>query len=359
MNFIESKATWYDKSHNAYLDLLVEEGVFGAILFSAVVAFVIKTLWQMEDRRLALCLACGFIAYAISNAVAFDSFGSLFGAFLYLAGLSCVKFRKNQGKQPMRESEHVFSGGPWKSLGRRLGWFAKSGLIGTGLVLCLALYGNLGIGMSNAGFLEAQRNFAQDPALGIRLYERAFAGFSPYAAKEKLNCAYLIVNGLITKRSLPDASANTESALRLAREAISCHPQDAAFHMILNDLYNGLALYADKKYLTDAEASGIKALHLSPKRQEAIFYLGRTYVIKGEARRAVELNRSMVEEFPGFPLAHWFLGLSLLADTQNDLAKVEITKAIGLGYKFQNSSEADTVRQLFGETGFNELTSGK
>ena len=52
-----------------------------------------------------------------------------------------------------------------------------------------------------------------------------------------------------------------------------------------------------------------------------IFFLGRTYILRNEPRRAVELNETMVRSYPDFALGHWFLGLSLIADNVQERAQ--------------------------------------
>ena len=120
-------------------------------------------------------------------------------------------------------------------------------------------------------------------------------------------------------------------------------------------MVGGLGLHVDKKYLDQAEVAGRRALELSPTRQEAIFFLGRTYILRNEPRRAVELNETMVKNYPDFALGHWFLGLSLIADNAQERARAEIKQALQMGYKFRSDEERNVVKQLFGEKAFNEL----
>ena len=86
-DFSESRATWYDKSHNALLDILIEKGAAGALLFLALSIAVVINLARMKDKALSLCLTGALSAYAFSDLVAFDSFGSMFGLYLSLAVL--------------------------------------------------------------------------------------------------------------------------------------------------------------------------------------------------------------------------------------------------------------------------------
>jgi O-antigen ligase len=334
--FDETRATWYDKSHSAYVDLLVEKGIAGALLFALALAVVARGLWRLEDRRLALVLAAALVAYLASNAVAFDTFGSMFGLFL-MAG--CVDALGPGGENA-------------RGAKRPPGWAAAL----VAAAVAAGLYVNLQIALAVAGYREAQEGFARDPSLGVATYRSAFARFSPYHGKEKLNCAYMIVNALVTGRPLGDRNAAAQLALKLADEAASEHPADAVVPMILTDLYNSLALYGDpnardqsRKLLERAEAEGRRALELSPKRQEVMIYLGRTYILLGQPERAVALNRGMVDDWTYFPLAHWLLGLSLLENKEPAAGCAEIRAARQFGYQYQNPREAEVVRARCGE----------
>jgi O-antigen ligase len=345
-DFSETRATWYDKSHNAVLDILVEKGAAGALLFVAVMIAVVINLPRVRDSVLSLCLTGALTAYAFSNLVAFDTFGSLFGLYLSLAVLAAStqpkdamnpELKKKIEKRTSRETSFV----------RQLG----IGVVSAGLLL--ALYLNKEIAVANARSFEAHNVFDQFPARGAALYQEAFRHTSPYLPREKLNYCYRVVNGLINKRELGNNSL--EPALQAAREAVAAHPFDVAGYMILNEVYNGLGLHVDKRYLDQAEEVGRRALELSPRRQEVIFFLGRTYILRNEPRRAVELNEAMVKSYPDFALGHWFLGLSLIADNAQERARTEIKQALQMGYKFRNDEERNVVKQLFGEKAFHEL----
>jgi tetratricopeptide (TPR) repeat protein len=147
--------------------------------------------------------------------------------------------------------------------------------------------------------------------------------------------------------------------MNLANETLDAHPRDAAIYMALADICKNLGIYFDKSYLDRAEIYGKKALEFSPHRQEAAFYLGRTYVLRNEAGRAVELNRRMVADYPAFPVAHWFLGLSLDAAGQGEEARREIITAWKLGYRFHTEDEMNYAKNLLGESLFQEIATSK
>jgi O-antigen ligase len=349
--------TWYDKSHNFFIDMLVERGMVGLLAYAILLGIMARSLWRMSDRRLAICLAGSLAGYLISNAVAFDSFGTLLGFFLTVACILSLGepepllrlqswFGRNRNvSKPKKRQPVQVQGRPALKIGLVLA------------VLAAGLYLQVEMAIANHKYVQARAAFAQDPAIGTSLYVDAFGHFSPYDAREKLNCAYLIVNSVITKRQASQSFDAGMLIMRLTAEALAAHPRDAAFYMILNDIYNGLALYVNREFASQAEAFGRKAVELSPNRQEAIFQLARTYVIRNEAGKAVDLNRRMLQS-ADFPLGHWLLGLSLLQNNQREEAKAEIGKAIEMGYKL-TAADTDTLKGLLGEKEFAGLTARK
>jgi tetratricopeptide (TPR) repeat protein len=241
-----------------------------------------------------------------------------------------------------------------QTIGRR-SHFWKLGVIAVSLGI--GLYLQVGMAVANHGYLRARLAFPQDASTGISMYLDAFKYFSPYAPEEKLNCAYQIVTSVVEKRKVSQSFDAGPLLWRLTGEALAAHPLDARYYITLNDMYNKMALYLNPDYAAEAERFGRKALELSPKRQEAMLHLGRTYVIRNQAGKAVEINRRMIQE-ADFTLGHWLLGLSLLQNHQGEEAGKEIRRALEGGYKL-NETDIATLKDLMGEKEFEELTAGK
>jgi len=86
-DFTEYEVTWYDKSHNWFVDLAAEKGVLGCGLYLIVIGAICLGLWRMESRLLATCLGAGYLSCWVGNSVAFDSFSSLFVFYLFLPAI--------------------------------------------------------------------------------------------------------------------------------------------------------------------------------------------------------------------------------------------------------------------------------
>jgi O-antigen ligase len=354
----EITGTWFDKSHNHFIDLAVERGIIGVLLYLLLLGITAKGLYRMSDRRLAICLAGWLISYLIANAVAFDVFGSLFGFFL---SLSVIVSLTDQEPLAWRKFRPRYRRIVTKLQKKRQPICSQSGFsfktFPVLVVTIICVYFQVEIGIANHKCLQARTAFSQDPGIGVSLYREAFEHFSPYNARQKLDCAYLIVSSVIKKRPSSQAFDASSIMIQLIRDALASHPQDVNSYIMLNDMYNGLVLNGNRALIKDAEVYGKKALELSPKRQEAMLILGRTYLLGNESNRAVELNRRMIQD-ADFPLGHWVLGLSLLQNNQRDEAKKEIARAIKMGYII-SALDITMLKSQLGDKEGADLAAGK
>ena len=80
--------TWQDKPHNAFIEILTETGIIGSLAYILIwffVMFYLFKIFKKEEKFLSLILASAFIAYFGAIFFSFDSFGSWFGLYLFLA----------------------------------------------------------------------------------------------------------------------------------------------------------------------------------------------------------------------------------------------------------------------------------
>jgi O-antigen ligase len=356
--FQDRPETWFDKSHNAYIDLAAETGVLGLAAFVVLIVILSRVLWRMPNRFLSISIAGALIGYALSNLTGFDSFGSLLGLFLSLTIVSIFetpvelpwfqsnrKTRQKGGRAKRPASNHSPA---WITAGVCLL-----------LIAALGLYSSIEIAVADHKCFLAKYAFLRDASEGIALYEDAFSHFSPYNAREKVLCAYLIVHAAVTGTPSSQSFDAGKLVVEYANDALNARPDDSDVFVKLNEIYNSMALHIHKGFADRAEYFGKRATELSPSRQEAAFTLARTYLIKGEPARAIELNSRVVANFPEFSTGHWFLGLSYLAAGDRDSAKREIRTALRMGYQFQNANESDAVKELFGKAGYEDLIAGR
>jgi O-antigen ligase len=101
---------WFDRSHNSFLDYFIQFGIFGFLLYGALVAFCGYTGWRLfargeKDRLYGLALVAITGVYAVQNFFVFDTavvlwlLLALFAAALAESDVSSpVSFNPNKGK---------------------------------------------------------------------------------------------------------------------------------------------------------------------------------------------------------------------------------------------------------------------
>ncbi len=329
--------TWQDKPHNAFIEILTETGIIGGLAYIFIWLFVVFYLFRIFKRGekfLSLILASAFIAYFGVIFFSFDSFGSWFGLFLFLAFLASQYNNANQSSELRmpRIANTIYS------------QLASLAIV---LVTFALLYVNYGIWRANIADADALRIFSKNPTAGIVLFSKSLSYKSPYKSEYQFD---LIASegGAIEKgipiNNLEDA---VNFALNEADKAVLAHPNNAGSYTDMLRIYNILGTRGrNLEILNQAEIFGKKSLELSPNRQETLFYLARTVLLKGDAKLAVDWTKKAVEVEPSIRQSHWYLGLAYVANNQKQEGIAEIKKALEMGYKPQNKAEEEFIKNL-------------
>ncbi|MEK7578334.1 MAG: O-antigen ligase family protein, partial [Patescibacteria group bacterium] len=336
--------TWFDKPHNAFLEILAEIGVVGGLAYLfilATAAFALFKLFkkglpalpaqtgQSGQKILALILTGAFTAYLSSMFFSFDSFGSWFGLYLFLAFLSSNKnseFRILNSESNSNDS--ILKHSVIKNLKFKI-LIMPVIFIGT-LIL---LYLNYSIWRANVYDADALRIFSRDQVQGITYFKKSLNYFTPYKTEYQFDMVASVVGALAKNLPIPQLENNLNFVLDGADKAIKAHPKNAAYYTDMAKLYNILGEKGrNPEILNQAEMFGIKSLELSPNRQETMFYLARTALLKGDSRLAVKWSKQAEELGATLNLSRWYLGLAYIADNQIETGKIEIKKALELGY---------------------------
>ena len=351
---------WYDKSHNAFIDLLVEMGILGVLVFLGVLVIVIRLWRQISDLTASACLGTGLVSYAVSNVFAFDSFGSLFGLCLFLgwlaweAGASAAVRRRPAYATDAIKRE--------TKSGSRSGSIRPAAIIGsitvmlTGAMVCL----NLNMAMASMARAKAMNAFYWNHAeAGLGFFLDSLNYFSPYGTREKVTCIESLIKVVLRSRQRPIPEEVSSWIPQLASEGEKENSDDAIALAQLGRAYVNLATEIDKVYLSKAEACAQKALELSPRRLAILTLMGNIYLLKSEPARAVDIFRKMADNYQSFPLAHWYYALGLIKNGQLESARTEARTALNLGYKFASEQESRLAEQLLGNEEFVKLMQGK
>ena len=330
--------TWFDKPHNAFLETLSEAGIIGSLAYVfiwAVVSLALYKLFRRGEKFLSLILTSTFIAYFGAVFFSFDSFGSWFGLFLFLAFLASYS---DSNLQIHSNSTNKFV---------EFVYIRRLGLLIVLMATLFLTYLNYSIWRANLADAEALRTFPRDPSSGLILFDKSFSRFSPYKDEYQLDMISSVAGAIQKNVKLPNWEEMINYMLEKADEMVKAHPNNAAYYTDMVKIYNILGILGrDPKILAQAETFGKKSLELSPNRQETLFYLTQTALLEGKNKTAVALAQQAVDFDPTIRQSHWYLGLAYVANGQIQEGTAEIKKALDLGYVPQNKAEKEILTKL-------------
>ena len=339
--------TWQDKPHNAFIEILTETGIIGGLAYILIWLFVVFYLFGifklnqtntsiigiMEAKLLSFILASAFISYLVTVFFSFDSFGSWFGLYLFLAFLASQYNNANQNSE-LRMPR----------IANKYSRLASLAIVGGLLAL---LYVNYGMWRANVADADALRTFPQDPELGLTFFEKSLNYKSPYKSEYQFDWIASVAGAVEKGLPIKNLENTINIALEEADKAILAHPKSASGYTDMLRIYNIFGtLGHDPEILTQAELFGKKSLELSPNRQETLFYLARTALLKNDPKLAVQLTKQAADIDPAINVSHWYLGLSYIANGQPNEGTAEIKKALELGYQPQNQTEKNFIKNL-------------
>ena len=345
--------TWQDKPHNAFLEVLAENGIIGMltyIIFWLTVTFCLFRLFLAGEKLLFFALSGAFISYLGLMFFSFDSFGSWLGLYLFLAFLASQEVRLRGFLSPFGRSlegrKSDFDIGNMR-MPRIANFYSQLASLAIVLTVLALSYVNYSIWRANLANADALRIFSKDPAQGIELFKKSLNYSTPYKAEYQFDLVASVAGALGKNLPIPQLEDNLNFALDAADEAIKAHPKNAAYYTDMVKIYNILGEKGrNPEILNQAEMFGKKSLELSQNRQETRFYLARTALLKGDSKLALKWSKEAEELDPTVNLSRWYLGLALIADNQKEAGKIEIKKALELGYQPQNETEKNFIKNL-------------
>ncbi len=96
---IDQAKLWFDRAHNAYLDVLVASGIPGFLLYCLMLGIPVGMVWQIKNwTTLKKSIVTGLLtAFMVKNLVGFDTFSST------LIWISVMAIILNSSKEPVPE----------------------------------------------------------------------------------------------------------------------------------------------------------------------------------------------------------------------------------------------------------------
>lgn len=339
--------TWFDRAHNAFLDLLSMQGAVGGVVTLGLYGMMFVVFARHRKRNAQAYLEAGFAAamlasYLAQNVFVFDSPTS-FLLFFLLAGWA-LRMEWGYGKpESLRNS--VCRPAP---LGSAItGAFALSMLVLVFTTNILPLRANM-IGLQGSAILRSTGN----ALAGAEKYLEALAVPNQMVRDLRTDMAREVSEILGRQTTAPDAAARAWQIVTTEiGKNVAARPYDTYDRIVMGQLLAQGASY-DPSALEKAAAVLEEAIPLSPKRQQTYYSLSRIRLLQGNATEAVRMLEETVKLEPTIPDSHWYLGLALHDAGDLPRAWEEIQRGRELGYQWKSPVEMLFIAEVARKLGF-------
>lgn len=317
---------WFDRAHNAYVDVLIHNGLVG---FAAYISIFILSFWFLWrawrrdriDYSTAAIFSVVILAYAIQNVFLFDTQVTLLMIFLIWSFITYLSFGSKEedlAQKPIR-----------------LNFVFKAALL---VVFAIFFYSvNLPAVSTSTQGIDALVLFQSNFKASIEKFKSSFAT-DTFGVPEVASRAYELGVQIVSseKFSKEDKKEMVETAAEGMKIALEKEPQNARLIMMLGNLYLASA-FLDSSYLVDAEYYLQKSFELSPSRQELFFAIGQLKIYQGKNEEALSLFRKAVELNPQAASSHWNLGVISISFGDKKEGEEAVKKAIDLGHSYNSN----------------------
>jgi len=314
---------WFDRSHNAYLDVLVHTGLIGLMAYLTIFILAFWSLWRARrenkiNYQTAVIFTVILLAYAIQNIFLFDTQVTLLMIYLILAFIVFLSRRSGEPLgQPVKPNFFFF------------------GIVG--LLMFLSIYyfnirpGTAGAAGIDATISFARKNVAESVQQFRNAYEKGTFGMPEVAGRAHDAAMQILSSGQTSE----DGKEMIKVAIEGMNKAINEYePQNVRFMLMLVNIYLASA-QTDPSYLHEADNILQKAIELSPTRQELYFTLAQLRMFQGQTGEVLPYMEKAVELNEKVNISYWNYGIFAIALGQVDLGESKIQKARELGHSYE------------------------
>jgi len=329
--------SWFDRSHNAYLDVLVNAGLVGLTAYLAIFVLAFWFLWRARkdgkiDYQTAAIFTVILIAYGIQNIFLFDTQVTLLMIYAILAFIV------------------FWDGQPAKNPGEPV----RPNILFIGLIALLTVSGlyyfNIKPGQAGAAGIDATILFASGKVTeSVQQFKVAYAKGTfgmPEVATRAQDAAMQIFSSGQGREGSEEMMGVAIDGMKEAMDKYE--PLNARYMLMLSTLYI-TAAQMDASYLQAADNLLQRALELSPTRQEIYFALAQLRLYQGNDKEILPYLEKAVVLNDKVNISHWNYGIFAIALGQRDLGEAEIKKARELGHSY-GPSDISYLVNAYGKT---------
>lgn len=315
--FMES---WYDRSHNQLLDVLVFTGAIGTfsyLLFwlslSGALTRIFRSAKEPHNRTAVICLCAFFLSYLIQNIVAFDSVVSLM-LFFTAIGLT-LSLSSPQKERPVIQKKYR--------------WYWLIAIIAETIIAGMLWHLNIKpLYKSIEGTRGAEQlMFKQDIPKALEHLQKSFNGAPITHAEIGLQIAEIIGSRILNPAWGPPTEQRKELLVFLIKQFENeikgpPRPNYIQHYVGLSRLYYFLfRLTGDTDILVRAEEILHTARQISPQRHQALAQLADIAVARKQYDQAIEYQQRALSLSPARSKRFLYWGLAYMYIMEENLQK--------------------------------------
>lgn len=305
--------TWFDRSHNIFLDFLSTTGFLGFLSYLSIFAAVgylgfVGYKKGRIDLDALVFLTVFFIAYATQNFFVFDHLSSylIFFVFLAFMSFSVYEERDSEAAEKARASEEKMRED--KSARHRRMEQKKPTtailLIGAAVLIVIYRFNILPAKANNADF-KTQGALIQNFPIGFKMMKEALLINGDHNVDVRNDFARAIVSLAQNQQVVgtQDYKEAVDFVMDGLNKNIQEHPFELQSWMMLGQYY---ALLGDFKR---SEETYLKARELSPRRQQVAYLLVRVKAFQKDYQGAIKILDELIKDDNKIGDNYWYLGL--------------------------------------------------
>lgn len=294
--------TWFDRSHNIFLDYLSTSGILGLFGYLAVFFAVFWLAGASYKRKkidldTLVFLTIFFVAYGVQNFFVFDHLSSYLIFFLILAFVNVVAEKSLIGDS-VKIDQKLNKG---QSSRLSLAWVI---IVGSA-ILFFVYKTNIKPAQANNSDLESQRMAQSNFSKGFENMKKTIEIDGAHLTDVRNDFAKVIISYSQNAEALKSNvyKQAVSFIMEELKKNVGNHPLELQSWISLAQYY---ILVED---LQQAEESFQQARSLSPKRQQVAYMLVRIKAMRRDYDGAIKILNKTIEDGPNIPDSYWYLSL--------------------------------------------------
>ncbi|MBI5401388.1 O-antigen ligase family protein [Candidatus Wolfebacteria bacterium] len=308
------KGTYWDKPHNVVLEYLTTTGIVGLLAYLGIFVAAFYLLHKQSESNRIIFISM-LIAYFTQNLFVFDTIGTYLMFFLVLG------FIDSYSNNSITNN----------SITDKLATKQKFVIAALLAIFLIPVYYNYQIFRgANYEYWGVNYFLNQLTESSLLSFNKALKTSTPYIDDIRRNFANTVKQAYqqgTNYSNLNDLQENLANHLRLV---IKRHPQGFLNYLTLAEFENIFYKF-NPDYLKEAELLSLKALELSPKRQQTFYVLGKTKLLEGDIAGAYKAFEDAVGASPDSAEPHFYFGLMAygLGDAKKGAQEIAIAEQLG------------------------------